>query len=268
MKPNAQRTPDAEFEKGPLKASRDAALLQVLGIMTRDGGISADMRRKFQQVNHVVALFMPVLEKLPQERVSLVDANCGRSYLGFLLAHVLKCMGRQPVLFGYDRDPVAIGRCRERSRTLELADCEFLTGEAGSLQLPQQPQLFLSLHGCDTASDAALQAAVASAAQHVAVVPCCHREVRPLLGHEHEIYTRDGILADDHAAVFTDALRADWLRSHGYSTDVIEFVPLEHSARNRLIRGRRTERPDAAAPARLAAALAGLKAPPALFRAS
>lgn len=265
----SQRIIDASFEKGPLKASRDGALLQVLGVMTPDGGISRDMRRKFQQVNHVASLFLPLLEQVSAGPVQIVDANCGRSYLGFLMAQLLRNLGKQPVLFGYDRDPVAIGRCRDHARKLDISDCEFLTGEVDALDLPEQVHLFLSLHGCDTATDQALLAAVRCKAQHIAVAPCCHRELRPLLGPAHEFMVRDGIVADEHAALFTDALRADWLRSKGWSTDVIEFVPLEHSARNRMIRGRLTGRSDAtAAAARVTAAAATLSAVPLLLRES
>ncbi len=243
---------------------RDRKVLDALGLLTKQGALSADARRKFQQIRHALGLLLPLLPEQPERELVLVDANCGRSWMGLLLLHALERTGRRAKLLGFDRDAVAIGRCREFAKRADLQGAEFLTSKAADMALPKAVDLVMSLHGCDTATDEAMLAAAKAEARVIALVPCCHRELKPLLGPGHALMS-DGILREDYAAVLTDALRAEWLRSRGWRTEVIEFVPLEHTARNRLIRARWTGRPEAAARERIAVALKGLDRPPAFL---
>jgi hypothetical protein len=247
-----------------LEEQRDREILTALGLLQRGGSMAPDTRRKFQQIRHALELLLPLVESNHQRPLVLADANCGRSYLGLLLSYVLRLRGHSSRLLGFDRDAVAIGRCRELAKRVRDTEAEFLTCDAAQMALPAGVDLLMSLHGCDRATDAAMGAGVQAQARVLAVVPCCHRELRPLLGKGHELMSA-GILREDYAAVLTDALRAEWLRVQGYKVDVVEFVPLEHTARNRLIRATWTGHADESAKERIQQALSGLISPPAFL---
>ncbi len=253
--------PETPAAGAVLDEVRDRKILEALGLLTKQGSLAADARRKFQQIRHALSLLVPLLPEDASRELVLVDANCGRSWMGLLLLHAVERRGRRARLLGFDRDAVAIGRCREFARRAGLKGAEFLTSPTAEMALPQQADLVISLHGCDTATDEAMQAAVQAEARVMALVPCCHREMKPLLGPGHALMSA-GILREDYAAVLTDALRAEWLRSRGWQTEVIEFVPLEHTARNRLIRARWTGKKDVVAAERIAAVLKGLEHAP------
>ncbi len=258
-------------EASELGGADAAPLLRVLGIMNSDGSISADSRRKFKQVSHLIPLLVSNMVDLPKGRpVDIVDLNCGNAYLGLILGWWLVRQGVACRLLGVDRDPARIDACRRKAKTLGFHDAEFEVGDALTYPLPDSPFAVLSLHGCDTATDDALVRAVATNAEHLLAVPCCHREVRTLLApsRDHAPFIGDGILEADHAAILTDALRMQWLRAQGYRTGVIEFVPWEHTPRNRLVRARRGLDATARSRARLiySEACAGLKSPPSVLQ--
>lgn len=245
-------------------------LLQTLHIMNADGSISADMRRKLNQVNHLVELFRPVLEEIARTRreIRVLDASCGNSYLGFLLYHHASAVLGTPVaVTGIDRSPERVETCRTRAEALGYERMTFLRAAIGDADLAPGFDLLLSLHGCDTATDDAIRRGVALRIPHIHVVPCCQKEVRPLIRPDGRFgaFLKDGIVAADFAATLTDVIRALWLRSRGYRAEIVEFVPLEHSMKNRLIRAKFTRRRDGAE-ARLEEVLAELVAPPAIAR--
>jgi SAM-dependent methyltransferase len=245
-------------------------LLKVLHIMNADGSISADMRRKLNQVNHMVELFRPVLAEIAhvRKKIRVLDANCGNSYLGFLLRHdAVSAIGVPFELVGIDRSAERVATCRARAAKLGWTGMTFETGGIADAPLEGGFDLLVSLHGCDTASDDAIRRGVELRIPHIHVAPCCQKEVRPLLRKDGRFgsFLRDGIVAADFAAAFTDVLRAVWLRAHGYRAEVVEFVPLEHSLKNRLIRAKFTRRDDGAH-GELEALLAELEAPPSIAR--
>jgi hypothetical protein len=238
--------------------------------MNADGSISADMRRKLNQVNHLVELFRPVLTEIGSRRgaIRVLDANCGNSYLGFLLHHYAAVkLGVALELVGVDRSPARVESCRERASALGFAGMTFAAGPVAEAAVEGPFDLLVSLHGCDTATDDAIKRGVELRIPHIHVAPCCQKEVRPLLRADGRFgaFLRDGIVAADFAATLTDVIRSVWLRSRGYRTEIVEFVPLEHSHKNRLIRAKFTRRRDEA-PAELADLLAELERPPAIAR--
>lgn len=239
--------------------------------MNADGSISADMRRKFRQVNRLVEIFQPVLDEIaaPGREVVIVDANCGNAYLGFLLYHVLAGVrGHSVRIHGIDRSPDRVRTCRERADRLGYAGMSFVAGDVATAPIPDGADLLVSLHGCDTATDEAILAGVRARIPHLHVVPCCQKELRPLLRPDGPSapFLDDGIVAAEHAALLTDVLRSLWLRTRGYRAEILEFVPWEHSLKNRLIRAKFTRRRDPAAHERLQALQRSLSAPPFLVR--
>jgi Methyltransferase domain len=247
-----------------------AKLLKVLHVMNADGSVSADMRRKLNQVQHLVELFRPVLEEIARfrKRVRVLDLSCGNSYLGFLLRHHVVEEIRVPFeLVGIDRSQERVSTCRSRASKLGWAGLEFVAGEIADAAVEGPFDLLVSLHGCDTASDDALKRGVELRIPHIHVAPCCQKEVRPLVRDDGRFasFLRDGIVAAEFAATLTDVIRAVWLRTRGYRAEIVEFVPLEHSLKNRLIRAKFTRRNDGSE-AELAALLAELTSPPAIAR--
>jgi SAM-dependent methyltransferase len=248
-----------------------ARLLKTLHVMNADGSVSADMRRKLNQVNHLVGLFEPVLAEIAgrKGRVRLLDANCGNSYLSFLLYHhASAALGVAVEVLGIDRSPERIATCRARAAKLGYAGMSFAEGAIADAPVPDGFDMLVSLHGCDTASDDAIRRAVELRIPHVHVAPCCQKEVRGLLRPEGRFapFLHDGIVAGEFAATLTDVIRALWLRTQGYRTEIVEFVPLEHSFKNRLIRAKFTKRRDEEATRQLEEILADLAGPPAILR--
>jgi SAM-dependent methyltransferase len=249
----------------------DPRLLKTLHIMNADGSISADMRRKLNQVGHLVELFRPVLTEIGRRvgRIRVLDANCGNSYLGFLLYHYASATLRVPVeILGIDRSAERIAACRERASRLAYAGMTFVQGAIADAGIEGEFDLLVSLHGCDTATDDAIRRAVLLRIPHVHAAPCCQKEVRGLLKAEGPFspFLHDGIIAGDFAATLTDTIRALWLRTKGYRAEIVEFVPLEHSLKNRLIRAKFTRRRDQRAHRELAEVLGALTALPAIAR--
>jgi SAM-dependent methyltransferase len=266
---SGSRPPEPLLPDSPPAAA--ARLLKTLHVMNADGSISADMRRKLNQVRHLVELFRPVLAEIARtrKRLRVLDANCGNSYLAFLLYHhATESLGIPVEVVGVDRSAERVETSRGRAERLGYSGMTFVQGEIGGFAPAGPFDLLVSLHGCDTASDDAIKQAVALRIPHVHVAPCCQKEVRPLLAPDGRFaaFLHDGIVASDFAATLTDVMRALWLRTRGYRAEIVEFVPLEHSLKNRLIRAKFTRRRDARAAAELEELALGLAGPPAILR--
>lgn len=229
----------------PLPEGRADRLLEVLGIATQSGQVRPTMRAKFTQINEFLKQLTHVLDaddwlaSLDRE-IRLLDCGCGASYLTLAAHHYLNDVLKRPArILGVDVNDELIRKSIERSERLGAATVEFTAGRIRTLDA--RPDIVVALHACDTATDDAIAQAIASEARVLLSVPCCHHHLndqlkaegpaevlRPLLRH--------GILHQRMADVVTDAFRALALRIMGYRTDVIEFISLEHTARNLMIR--------------------------------
>ncbi len=241
-----------------------------LGVMTRDGKVRAARQDKLRQVNRYCELVEDVIPALPDGPLRVLDFGSGRSTLTFALHHLLTVVhGREVELVGLDLKGEVVAECESIARRLDLAGLRFEVGEIGSWQA-DGADLVVSLHACDTATDAALDRAVRLGAAVILAVPCCQHELLGQLADERlRPLLRHGILKERFAAEVTDAARAQLLALAGYDVQVVEFVPLEHTAKNVLVRGVRTTRPgrDTARLAREYRAFAdGLGIEPALER--
>jgi hypothetical protein len=215
-----------------------------LGVQTPDGRVRAQRRSKFRQVNRFVELVEDIVPALPQGMLRVVDFGSGRAYLTFALHDLLtRVHGREVDLLGLDVKADVVAECEALARRIGAAGLRFEVGDIAETGL-DGVDLVVSLHACDTATDAALDRAVRGGAKVILAVPCCHHELlgqlengtlRPLL--------RYGTLKERFAAEATDAARARLLELAGYDVRVVEFVPLEHTPKNVLLRATRTERP-------------------------
>ena len=219
--------------------------LVALGVQTPDGRVRAQRRAKFRQVNRFVELVEDVVPRLPDGPLRVVDFGSGRAYLTFALHDLLvRRHGRQVRLLGLDVKPDVVAECEALARRLDAVGLSFEVGDIAEADL-DDVDLVVSLHACDTATDAALDRAVRGGARVILAVPCCQHELlgqldndvlRPLLRH--------GTLRERFVAEVTDAARARLLELAGYDVQVVEFVALEHTPKNVLLRAVRTDRPE------------------------
>jgi SAM-dependent methyltransferase len=217
-----------------LAEGKPIPFLVELGVMTADGKVKARRYDKFRQVNRFLELVDTVL---PQRPLRIVDFGSGKSYLTFALYHLLAVERALEVeIVGLDLKEDVIDRCRALAATLGYERLTFAVGDI-SLYDGARADVVVSLHACDTATDAALARAVRWQAEVILAAPCCQHELlgqvrdddlAPLLEH--------GILRERFASLVTDAARAELLRAVGYDAHVVEFVDVGHTAKNLLIR--------------------------------
>lgn len=217
-----------------------------IGVMTAAGKVRADKQHKFRQINRFLEFVEDVLQELPSSGpLHVVDFGCGKSSLTFAVHHLLTSIhGREVRMLGLDRNGAVVESCREVARRLECRGLEFAVGDIARHETNDPVHLAISLHACDTASDFALAKAVSWGADVVLAVPCCQHELAPQLQNDDLApLLRHGILRERFASLATDALRANCLELAGYRTQVLEFVDLDHTPKNLLLRGvRRNKR--------------------------
>jgi SAM-dependent methyltransferase len=210
-----------------------------IGVMTPAGKVRASKYGKFRQINRFLELVRDVADDLPQTgKLRVVDFGCGKSYLTFALHHLLtQILNREVDILGFDRNREVVGACTRLSQKLKCRGLEFRTGEISGQMIEGTVDLAVSLHACDTATDDALAQAVAWQAGVILAVPCCQHELaRQIKTPDLAPLHQHGILHEQFASLATDALRAQALEACGYKTQVVEFVDLEHTAKNLLIR--------------------------------
>jgi hypothetical protein len=232
-----------------LEEGTNVPFLVELGVMTREGRVKAARRRKFRQVNRFLELVDDVLPALPAGRLRVVDFGSGKSYLTFALHHLLTVLrGRDVEIVGLDLKPDVVATCAALAARLGAEGLAFEVGDiAGWGGAPAD--LVVSLHACDTATDAALAKAVAWQARAILAVPCCQHELSPqLANHVLAPLLSRGLLRERFAADVTDAVRAQLLECVGYDVQLVEFVELEHTPKNTLIRAVHRPRRDRTKP--------------------
>jgi len=245
-------------------------LLKALHILTREGALNADSRRKLKQVLHLVQLLRPSLDRLFDEGEAprLADMGAGKSYLGFVLYDLI--FGPKGV--GEVIAVEARGPLMEAAKALAHASgferMKFVAGAIGEVALDHKVDMVTALHACDTATDDAIRFALKHEARVIALVPCCQAEVARLLDGQgrhvlHQLW-RHPIQRREFASNLTNVIRGLYLEAHGYKVRVTELVGLEHSLKNELILAERHQLSNAQARGELAALLKQLPAQPAL----
>jgi hypothetical protein len=210
-----------------------------IGVMTPAGKVKASKQAKFRQINRFLEMVGDVIPHLPASgELRVVDFGSGKSYLTFALYDLLTRIHRRTVaIVGLDRRADVIADCRRIAKKLGCPGLEFRVGEIGDEPSEGTVDLAVSLHACDTATDEALARAVSWQAAVILAVPCCQHELAgkirvPQLAP----LQNQGILHAQFASLATDALRAQALEACGYKTQVLEFIELEHTAKNLLLR--------------------------------
>ena len=224
-----------------------------MGVMTPAGKVKAAMYHKFRQINRFLELVDDIVPMLPATgKLHVVDFGCGKSYLTFALDYLLRDIRKRDVqIVGLDRNPSVIDTCQSLALKLGCPHLDFRVGDIAGHQAKQQVDLAVSLHACDTATDDALAQAVNWRTPVILAVPCCQRELAAKIESSPlASLTRYGILKERFASLATDALRAEVLEQLGYRTQIVEFIDLEHTPKNLMIRAVRRDEPNDASAGR------------------
>ncbi|MBP6014610.1 MAG: SAM-dependent methyltransferase [Alphaproteobacteria bacterium] len=245
-------------------------LLKALHILTRDGALNADSRRKLKQVLHLTQLIRQPLDRLLEttEAPRLADLGAGKSYLGFILYDLIfGPKGKGEVIAVEARGPL-IDNAERIARESKFDRMRFVAGAINDVNIDGKLDMVTALHACDTATDDAIRFALRHEARVIALVPCCQAELARALEHEgkhplHQLW-RHPIQRREFASNLTNVIRALYLEAHGYKVRVTELVGLEHSLKNELILAERHQLSNAQAKGELAALLKQLPARPAL----
>ncbi len=247
----ARPTTTNAIDMPEVKPGQSIALLQELHILTRDGKMNQDSRRKLKQVYHLVQFIEPLLKEIQQDHpaISLVDHGAGKSYLGFILYDLFfKGLNDGSHIYGIETREELVQKSQELAKKLEFPGMSFLNLSVAesteSNQLPAQIDVVTALHACNTATDDAIQFALKKRARFMVLVPCCQAEVASVLKKNkgktlarnalteiwrHPLHTRE------FGSQITNVLRCLQLEAHGYQVSVTELVGWEHSMKNELI---------------------------------
>ncbi len=210
-----------------------------LGVQTPDGRIAKNKYDKFRQINRYLEFIEDILDQLPGEgQIHVVDFGCGKSYLTFAMYYYLHVLqGRDIRITGLDLKADVIRRCRELAAQCGYEQLHFQVGDISTYEGEREVDMVVSLHACDTATDYALQKAVDWGAKVILAVPCCQHEVNGQIHCESLApLLRYGIIKERMSALITDAIRAGLLEQQGYETQILEFIDMEHTPKNLLIR--------------------------------
>ena len=244
-----------------LEEGRAVPFLKDLGVMTEDGKIVRTKTDKFRQINRFLEFVEDILPGLDRGReLTILDFGCGKSYLTFAMYYYLhELKGYDIRIIGLDLKQDVISHCQQLAERYGYGKLTFLVGDIADYDGVARVDMVVTLHACDTATDYALAKAVGWDAKVILSVPCCQHELNAQLGGERGCEERRmsgektmcsespawetlapvldyGLLRERFAALVTDGLRAKYLERAGYETQVLEFIDMEHTPKNILLR--------------------------------
>lgn len=215
-----------------------------LGVQTKEGRIIDKKYKKYRQINRFLEFIRDILPELPRDReITVLDFGCGKSYLTFAMYYYLKIIqGYEVRMIGLDLKKDVIRHCNGLAEQFGYTELTFLEGDISSYEGPEQVDMVVTLHACDTATDYALERAIRWNAGVILSVPCCQHEMNQQINSKLlQPVLKYGIIKERVAALFTDALRANLLEQQGYSVQILEFIDMEHTPKNLLIRAVRNQ---------------------------
>lgn len=214
--------------------------LQDLGVMTGEGKIVRTRMDKFRQINRFLEFIEDILPELDKGReLTILDFGCGKSYLTFAMYYYLHEMqGYDIRIIGLDLKEEVIRHCGELAEKYGYENLKFSAGDIADYEGVDQVDMVVTLHACDTATDYALAKAIGWNAKVILSVPCCQHELNGTMGTVDVLapVMDFGLLKERFAALVTDGLRAKYLEREGYETQVMEFIDMEHTPKNILLR--------------------------------
>lgn len=232
-----------------IRPEQSIELLKELHILTRDGKLNQDSRRKLKQVYHLYNFIEPLLKELSgNSNFTLVDHGAGKSYLGFIIYDLFLRPQKAGKVIGIETREELVKKSKELAHRLKFERMDFLNlsveESTHSRELPGEVEIVTALHACDTATDDAIQFALQKNSKFIVIVPCCQAEVASILRKNkgknlgtnvlteiwrHPIHTRE------FGSHITNVLRCLFLEASGYQVTVTELIGWEHSMKNELI---------------------------------
>lgn len=231
-----------------IKEGMPVPFLVVLGVMTAEGKVIASRYDKFRQINRFLEFIDDVLPWCDTTPLRIADFGCGKSYLTFAVHYFLTEIKHIPCqIEGLDLKQDVIDYCNDITARLGLEGLHFSVGDISAYNGDAAPDLVMTLHACDTATDFALEYAVSKGAKVILSVPCCQHQINTQLQQNRkgkikqednalEPLLKYGLLREKFSSLLTDALRGEWLEQQGYRVQMLEFIDEEHTPKNVLIR--------------------------------
>ena len=233
-----------------IQEGKPVAFMIDLGVMGQDGKIIRTRYDKFRQINRFLEYIEDILPKLDKEReLTIIDFGCGKSYLTFAMYYYLKELkGYNIRIIGLDLKADVIEHCNELRTRYGYDKLDFYVGDIATYKDVDKVDMVVTLHACDTATDYSLAKAVKWGAEVILSVPCCQHEANRTIKSDILSPVMDyGILKERMAAIVTDAARAKLLTANGYDTQILEFIDMEHTPKNLLIRAVKSSKEDISA---------------------
>lgn len=226
-------------------------LLTEIGILAKNGKIKNDKIRKYNQIDYFVELMQGVLKEIgDRDEYVIFDAACGKSYLSFVMNFYMREILKKKCKFiGVDYSETVIEASKRMAKNLGYNNMEFIKADLTEYTPSVRPDIVISLHACDTATDMALALGIRAKSRAIVCVPCCHKDILKQYSYApFEAITRHGILKARLADTLTDGLRAAYLESVGYGVSMIEYISPLETPKNIMIRavytGRQKSRQD------------------------
>lgn len=210
-----------------------------LGVMTKEGKVVHAKYDKFRQINRFLEFIDDIVDELPKDKVvKIIDFGCGKSYLTFAMYYFLhEKKGLAVEITGLDLKEDVIARCNQLKDRYHYEGLQFLMGDIADYEGTNEVDMVVTLHACDTATDYALYKAVKWGAKVILSVPCCQHELNKQIENEPlSSVLKYGLLKERMSALLTDGIRGNLLEEQGYQVQVLEFIDMEHTPKNILLR--------------------------------
>ena len=236
-------------QKNRVINSATALYLHELGITTAEGMVKKDMQDKFKQINRYVEIIEGIIKDIDFEKnITVADMGSGKGYLTFALYDYLTAnLKLSTTVTGIEMREDLVKKCNTIAAAVNYKNLIFKKGTIQDVEL-KSIDMLIALHACDTATDDAIYKGIKAKAKVIICAPCCHKQIRKEMAPDNELknITKHGILLERQAEIVTDTIRSLILEAHGYKTKVFEFIATEHTPKNVLIVGTKSEKTEAA----------------------
>ena len=211
--------------------------LYKLGVIDKNGIVISHKQKKFRQINKFLEMLKDIEENLPNN-AKIIDMGCGKSYLAFAMYHYFNIIKEKNVTInGYDLKKDVVEHCNKLAKEFNFKNLQFFNEDIQNIDKSENINMIISLHACDTATDYAIYFGVKLNCDVILSVPCCQHELfKQIKNNELSSMLSYGILKERFSSLLTDNLRADALKLCGYKTNIIEFIDMEHTPKNIMIK--------------------------------